>query len=192
MGFCICKIEEIVSKLKRCWPANLVAALLFVAGLVVGLIVSSKSCTCWWCQGRLACIKIVMFKGFFAVFFRFLTNFSLLFLLLCLLSATAFTNYLKLAICFVVGLFVATYAKLLVGWYAFCGLLCALLIFVVLGVLCWIGVILSFDAFGLQGKSYNLSDVVRANFIALTIFVAAIVYVMVVTFLVVRLFVVVQ
>ncbi|MBR2974236.1 MAG: hypothetical protein IKC47_00635 [Clostridia bacterium] len=189
MSFLICKAEDLVRKFSRNWIVVAIAIGLLVLGLIVGTIVASKDCTCWWCKGRLACLKIVLTKGFFAVFFRFLLNLLLLFAVLCLLSFSKAANYVKFLILFVVGLFVGSCFKIALLNFGFAGLLAALLVFGVVALLVLVAVVLSYlNTFCY--KAFSVSDVLKINLSTVIVLAVGLVYVVVATFLIVRMLVV--
>ncbi len=190
MSFLFSGVNEIICKIRRRFGVFVVVVGLLICGIVVGLAISKKDCTCWWCQGRITCIKFVQFKGFFTVFFRFFLNLLILFVLLCLTSLNCVTNYLKTLFAFFIGLFVGSYFALLVGMYSFAGVLCGVFVFALLGVGCCIAVVVSF--INAENRcSPSLKDVVRLNLQSLYLILATFVCVLVALFLVVRPFVVV-
>lgn len=190
MGFLICKIEEIVAKIERNRAVSILFAMLFAIGVTIGLIISRKNCSCWWCQGRIVCIKTVLFKGFFAVFFRFLLNLLLNFAILCLLSLNCVTNYLKLVAGLAIGVFVGAYIKLAVGLYGMGGLICSLLLFLVLGLICLLATFISFNDTCRQVDAFTFAEVFGCNLPAIQILLVGFVYALIATFVIVRLFVV--
>ena len=190
MGFLFSKIEDILCKLRRNWGAVIVAVALMALGLVVGMVSVAKDCTCWWCQARTACIKIVLFKGFFAVFFRFLLNLSLLAVLIIALSWSSVTNYFKMLLCFVVGLFVGSYLRLFFILYSISGLLSGVLLFLLLGLLCLVAIVLSFIDGCQYTKVFSLADLIKVNVAPMYILAVSLGLVVAINFLVVRLLVI--
>ena len=163
MSFLLSCWEYLFDKFRRNRTIALVVGVLFAVGLLVGMIVAKKNCACWWCQGRYQCIKIVVSKGFFAIFGRFLLNLVVLVALLGVLSVSRATNFAKLGSCLIVGIFVGSYVELLLASYSFWGVLCSVLLYLCLGLICCIAVMVSFCNFRDCCGVYTFVDIVRLN-----------------------------